>query len=563
MRQSRLFGKTLREDPRDVVQISQKLLHRGGFVRESSAGRYYFLPLGWRVHQKIQAVIKEEMDQAGAEEMITPVLHPIELWKETNRTNSVGFELMKIKDRNEMEFVLGGTAEEMLVDLIRKFQVSYKDLPFHLYQFSTKFRDELRPRGGLLRLREFVMKDGYSFHETEEDFQKEYEKMKETYRKIFGRFGCDTVVVESDNGYIGGEYCHEFVVESEAGESRFFVSRDGKYAAHEDVARFRREEKNLSEKEKLMREVDARRGNTMEDGVKLHKLPLWRQIKNVMMADEGGNLILGVIRGDLELNEVKLAHLAKAYQLRPATEEEIRSIGSESGFISPVGISKKVKVIGDLSLRAIKNGYTGANKKFRDFLNVNIDRDYTLDIEGDIGLAKEGYTTEAGQPLISKRGIEVGNIFQLGFHYSAKMSGANFRDANGDAKPYYMGCYGIGLARTLATIVDLYHDERGIIWPEAVAPFKVHLLPLGSAKKDAEKLYKTLLAKGVEVLYDDREEKSAGEKFADADLIGIPWRIVVSENTLKKKGVEVKKRSEKIAKIISEKSFLSKIKVAD
>jgi prolyl-tRNA synthetase len=562
MRQSKLFGKTLREDPRDVVQISQKLLHRGGFVRESSAGRYYFLPLGWRVHQKIQAIIKEEMDQAGAEEMITPVLHPIELWKETNRTNSVGFELMKIKDRNEMEFVLGGTAEEMLVDLVRKFQVSYKDLPFHLYQFSTKFRDELRPRGGLLRLREFVMKDGYSFHETEEDFQKEYEKMKETYRKIFERLGCDTVVVESDNGYIGGEYCHEFVVESEAGESRFFVSRDGKYAAHEDVARFRREEKNSSEKEKLMREVDAKRGNTMDEGVKLHKLPLWQQIKNVMMADERGNLILGVIRGDLEVNEVKLAHLAKAYQLRPATEEEIRSVSSESGFISPVGISKRVKVIGDLSLRTIKNGYTGANKKFRDLLNVNIDRDYTLDIEGDIGLAKEGYTTEAGQPLVPKRGIEVGNIFQLGFHYSAKMSGANFRDASGAAKPYYMGCYGIGLARTLATIVDLYHDERGIVWPEAVAPFKVHLIALGKVKEAAEKLYKTLLAKGVEVLYDDRDEKTAGEKFADADLIGIPWRVVVSENTLKKKGIELKKRSEQSSRIIRESELLKKIKVA-
>ena len=559
MRQSKLFGKTIREDPKDVVQISQKLLHRGGFVRESSAGRYYFLPLGWRVHQKIQAIIKEEMDQAGAEEMITPVLHPIELWKETNRTNSVGFELMKIKDRNEMEFVLGGTAEEMLVELVRKFQVSYKDLPFHLYQFSTKFRDELRPRGGLLRLREFVMKDGYSFHETEEDFRKEYEKMKETYRKIFGRFGCDTIVVESDNGYIGGEYCHEFVVESEAGESRFFVSRDGKYAAHEDVARFRREEKNPSEKKKLMREVDAKRGNTMEEGVKLHKLPLWQQIKNVMMADERGNLILGVIRGDLGVNEVKLAHLAKAYQLRPATEEEIRSVSSESGFISPVGISKRVKVIGDLSLRTIKNGYTGANKKFRDLLNVNIDRDYTLDIEGDIGLAKEGYTTEARQPLVPKRGIEVGNIFQLGFHYSAKMSGANFRDARGAAKPYYMGCYGIGLARTLATIVDLYHDEWGIVWPEAVAPFRIHLIALGKAKKSAEKLYKTLLAKGAEVLYDDRDEKTAGEKFADADLIGIPWRVIVSEKTLEKKGIEVKRRSEKEAKIISEEELFKKI----
>ena len=271
------------------------------------------------------------------------MLHPVELWKETNRTDSVGFELMKVKDRNEMEFVLGGTAEEMLVDLVRKFQISYKDLPFNLYQFSTKFRDELRARGGLLRLREFVMKDGYSFHETEEDFKKEYENMKETYKRIFDRLGLETIIVESDNGYIGGEYCHEFIVLSEIGESKFLTTKDGEYAAHEDVAVFLKEEKNTREKEEKLAEVNAPRGKTMEDGVKFHNLPLWQQIKTVLFADERGNLVMAVIRGDLEVNEIKLAHIAKAYSLRPANEDEIRDVGSGPGFISPVGILRKKK----------------------------------------------------------------------------------------------------------------------------------------------------------------------------------------------------------------------------
>ncbi|MDP3998593.1 MAG: proline--tRNA ligase, partial [bacterium] len=536
-----------------------KLLYQAGFIRESSAGKYYLLPLGMRVQQKIQSVIKEEMDETGAQEMVTPVLHPIEFWKETNRTNAVGFELMKVKDRNGAEFVLGGTAEEMLVDLVRKFQISYKDLPFNLYQFSKKFRDELRARGGLLRLREFMMKDAYSFHVTEEDFKKEYEKMKKVYTRIFDRLGLKTIIVESDNGYIGGEYCHEFVVENEMGESKFLTTEDGSYAAHEDVAKFLRDDKNVDEPEKEMVEVEAVRGNTMEDGVKLHNLPLWQQIKDLMMVDEKGNMILAVIRGDLEINEVKLAHMVGACQLRHATEEEIRKIGSEPGFISPIGIKegppagRQVKVIGDVSLRTIKNAYTGANKKHRDLVNVNIDRDYKLDVEGDIALAKEGCVilaseerthpgSDSGQArmtkrLIAKRGIEVGNIFQLGYHYSSKMKDATFVDADGQKKPYYMGCYGIGLERTMAAVVEIHYDEKGIIWPASVAPYQVYLIEVQSSKfkvkSFADEVYQKLKAAGIEVLYDDREGVGAGEKFADADLIGCPVRLVVSEKTLR------------------------------
>ncbi len=557
MKYSKLFGKTIKEAPKDATLASHKLLYQAGFIRESTAGRYYLLPLGLKVHEHIKQIIKDEMDKAGAQEMVTPVLHPIELWRETNRTSSVGFELMTILDRSETEFVLGGTAEEMLVDVVRKFQVSYKDLPFHVYQFSTKFRDELRARGGLLRLREFVMKDGYSFHATEEDFKAEYEKMKQTYSRIFERLGLKSIIVESDNGYIGGEYCHEFIVESEAGESKFLTTVDGSYAAHEDVAVFQRDEKNLSDKALPMEEIEAVRGNTMEDGVKLHNLPMWQQMKDLMMVDEKGNMILAVIRGDLEVNEVKLAHLVQAYQLRHATVEEIRSVGSEPGFISPIGLDKKVKIVGDLSLRTIKNAYTGANKKHKDLLNVNIDRDYKPDIEGDIALAKEGCKTADGKSLVAKKGIEVGNIFQLGFHYSSKMRDASFTDETGRKRPYYMGCYGIGLARTMSTVVEVHSDAKGIKWPEMVAPYQVHLINI---RKSAEDVYKKLQDLGVEVLYDDREDISAGAKFADCDLIGIPVRLVVSEKTGDK--IEWKERRKDTSELLTIEEILKRVEDA-
>lgn len=562
MKYSKLFGKTLKDTPRDATLVSHKLLYQAGFIRESTAGRYYLLPLGMRVHEKIKKIVKEEMDKAGAQEMVTPVLHPKSLWQETNRTTSVGFELMSIKDRNDFEFVLGGTAEEMLVDLVRKFQVSYKDLPFNLYQFSTKFRDEMRARGGLLRLREFVMKDGYSFHATEADFKVEYEKMRKTYATIFKRIGLDAISVESDNGYIGGEYCHESVVESEAGESKFYMTEDGSYAAHEEVAVFKRDDKNLYEELKPLKEVDAVRGTTMEDGVKLHNLPLWQQIKDVLFVDERGRFILAIIRGDFDVNEAKLLHAVKAYAFRHATEEEIREkLHSEPGFISPVGIkehlAKEVElvIVADTSLGTIHNAYGGANKKHKDLQNIN-KRDYTVDIEADIALVRDDCVTQDGKKLIARRGIEVGNVFQLGLHYSSRMKDALFTDENGEKQPYYMGCYGIGLARTLATVVELSHDDRGITWPESVAPFQVHLISLKENEK-AEKVYQELLDAGVEVLFDDREDVTAGAKFADADLIGIPVRLVISQKTGDK--IEFKKRTEKETELLSLEEILKKL----
>jgi len=558
---SKLFGKTVREAAKEAQIASYKLLHQAGFIRESTAGRYFFLPLGQMVQQKIMKVIKEEMDRAGAQEMISPVLHPLELWQETNRTKTTGFELTTIKDRRGADFALGGTAEEMFVDVVRKFQISYKDLPFNIYQFSTKFRDELRARGGLLRVREFIMKDAYSFDVDEKEFKKEYQKMRNTYKKIFDRLGLKTSVVESDNGYIGGDYCHEFVVESKVGESKFFVSEDEQYSVHEEVAKFYKENKNFNEKLLPLKEVEAKRGTTMEDGVKLHNKPLWQQIKDVLFVDENNRFILAIIRGDFDVNEIKLKHLSAANSLRHATDDEIiNKIHSEPGFISPVGIKKiiskniKLIIVADNSLRTIKNAYGGANKKYRDLFNMNINRDYKVDIEGDIALVKEGYLTEDGkQRLIEKQGIEVGNIFQLGYYYSKKMKDATFIDLDGKEKPYYMGCYGIGIGRTMATIVEKYHDEKGIIWPEAVAPFKAHLLGLDLKDEQARykcyNCYNRLFKVGIEVLFDDREAVTAGEKFADADLIGIPIRLVVSKRTGDR--VEYKKRNEKEVKIIS------------
>lgn len=563
---SKLFGKTVREAPSDATMDSYKLLYQGGFIRESTAGRFFFLPLGMKIQQNIMKIVKEEMDSAGAQEMVSPVLHPLELWKETNRTNTAGFELMRIADRRGAEFALGGTAEEMFVDVIRKFQISYKELPVNIYQFSSKFRDEMRARGGLLRVREFIMKDAYSFDINAEEFKKEYKNMGDTYTRIFKRLGLNTVIVESDGGYIGGEYCHEYVVDSPIGETNYLTDGEN-YNAHEEVALFDREDINSNDEMKTLEEVDAVRGTSMKAGVEFHKMPLNTQIKDVLFVDEKGRFILAVMRGDLDANEVKLKHIVDCVTLRHATAEEIvEKLHSVPGFISPVKIHELIEknvelvVVGDTSLKMMKNAYGGANKLNRDLLNVNLGRDYTLDIEGDIAMAKEGFKKE-GKVLKMKKGIEVGNIFQLGYHYTKLMKNAVFKDADGTDKPYYMGCYGIGIGRTMATIVEQFHDDRGIVWPENVAPYKVHLIAIGKDAapfEKAQKLVSELEKRGVEVLFDDRTDISPGAKFADADLIGCPYRLVISPKTGEM--IELKKRGEKEVKLVTEVELLSEIK---
>lgn len=563
MKYSKLFPKTQKHTPQDATLISHKLLYRAGFIRESTAGRYYILPLGMRVFQKIQKIIKEEMDKAGGQEMITPVLHPMSLWKETNRNNSVGFELMSIKDRSEFEFVLGGTAEEMLVDLVRKFQISYKDLPFNLYQFSTKFRDEMRARGGLLRVREFVMKDAYSFHATEEDFKKEYKNMEETYSRIFSRMGLNTLVVESDNGYIGGDYCHEFVVESEVGESRFLVSADGSYAAHEDIAEFIFDRNRVDQEIKPMEQVLGKGIIGVEDLAKFLKIPVEQTTKTILFETDAGEIVAAAIRGDFDINEVKLQHIIGCNSLKLASEEVVMKVtGAKVGYAGVLNLPKEVKVYFEQSCESRVNFEMGSNKTDYHAINVNFGKDLPKpDKFYDFRLAKDGYTGLNGEKLIAKKGIEVGNIFQLGLHYSSKMKGAEFIDNDNKPKPYYMGCYGIGLARTLATITEVSNDDKGIIWPESVAPFLVHLIGLNlddpDTKSEAEKVYGLLQAEGIEVLYDDRVAISAGEKFADADLIGIPYRVVVSLKNKDK--LEVKKRSENATEYLSLKELISKL----
>ncbi len=556
MRYSKLFGKTVKEVSSEVKLRSHKLLYQAGFIRESVAGRYYFMPLGIRVRDKIVKIVEEEMNKTGAQKMITPVLHPMELWKETNRANSVGFELMSIKDQRGAEFALGGTAEEMVVDLVRKFNLSYKDLPFNIYQFSQKFRDELRARGGLLRVREFLMKDAYSFHVDEEDFKKEYQKMLETYKCIFKRIGLKTIVIESDNGYIGGDYCHEFVVESEAGESRFLATEDHSYAAHEEVVVFKREQMNPDEPILNMEVKDAPRGASVADGVRLYNQPAWRQIKSIVYKTDQNEFVMAVLRGDLEVNEVLLKNILNCNELRLASKEEIEELGSVLGFVSPLKL--KIKKIGDSSLKTVGNFYTGADTYQKDSLNINYGRDFTVDLLADIAMVPKNAKTKDKKELFEGKGIEVGNIFQLGTHYSTRMKGALFMDQDGKEKPYYMGCYGIGIGRSLATVVEVSNDENGIIWPKSIAPYQIHLLNIGNAEEvinATEKLYTDLIETGFEVLYDDRD-KRAGTKLADADLIGIPLRMVISSRTLESDSLEWKERN----KVESERVSLTEIK---
>lgn len=566
MKQSKYFLKTSKTVSDDEKIISARLLWQGGFVRESVAGRYYFLPLGQRVQQKIMAVVKQEMDKVGAQEMVSPTLHPLELWKETNRTNTAGFELMKVKDRRGSEFALGGTAEEMFVDLVRKFTISYKDLPFHLYQFSTKFRDELRARGGLLRVREFIMKDGYSFHRGEEDFKREYEVMKGVYSRIFNRLGLATDVVAADNGYIGGEYCHEFIAEAEVGESRYFVTPDGSVAAHEDVAPFVKNPANADIEALPLTVVEQPQWvQSMEDNEKHYGKPLNHYLKNVVYKNSrSGQIVIAVVTGDLEVNKTKLEQVAQMVgQLEDATEADLIALGTKPGYVHSWGYATAVTVADSVLLKS-RNLIGGQKTDTTDTINVNYGRDFTCDLVGDIAMAQAGSTAENGEIYIEKKGIEVGNIFQLGYHYSSLMQGATYTDEDGSEKPFYMGCYGIGIGRTLAAIVEKYHDDNGITWPEAIAPFQVHLIGLGLSTPEvrdyAEKIYADLQGAGIEVLYDDREGSSAGEKFADSDLIGIPYRVVVSAKTLAKNAIELKKRTSNDSELIAPDLLVSRIK---
>ena len=562
---SKLFGKTVKNAPADSTFTSHKLLYQAGFVRESVAGRYFFLPLGQLVQKKIIEIIKKEMDEAGAQEMLSPVLHPLELWQETNRTNTAGFELMQVTDRHGAEFALGGTAEEMFVDVIRKFQLSYRDLPLNIYQFSNKFRDELRARGGLLRVREFIMKDAYSFHKDEEDFKNEYQKMLNTYKKIFDKVGLKTIVVESDNGYIGGEYCHEFVVESNIGETTFLTDGE-KYAAHIDVAKFKRYEQKEKEALKPRQDIEGKGIIGVQELADFLKLPVEKTTKTILFETEKGEVIAAAVNGIYDINEVKLKNILKCATLKLARPEIVKKVtGAEVGYAGILNLPPSVKIILDISLQNRDNFECGANKTNYHSININFGRDLPLpDKFYDIALAKNGYINLQGKTLIEKKGIEVGNIFQLGYHYSNLMKNATFVDQDGKIKPYYMGCYGIGIGRTMAAIVEINNDKNGIIWPKSITPYQIHLIGLNldntEIKEKAFSFYNLLTTTyNLDVLFDDRENVSPGEKFATADIIGIPIRLVISKKTGDK--IEYKKRSDNDSCLLELPELISKIKI--
>lgn len=564
MKYSKLFGKTIKDTPKDATLASHKLLYQGGFIRESTAGRYYFLPLGQRVQQKIIKIVKEEMDKSDAQEIIAPILHPLYLWQETNR-DKADFGLLKIKDRRDMEFVLGGTAEEMMVDLVRKFQISYKDLPFQVYQFASKFRDELRARGGLLRVREFIMKDGYSFHADEEDFKKEYKRMSDTYTKIFERVGLKTFMVGADNGDIGGEYAHEFQVKSDAGEDTIFYVPSKKLYFNKEIAPTKAipfDQKG--EEPKPMEDVEGKGIIGVEALAEFLKIPVEATTKTILFETEKGEVIAAAVRGEFGIDETKLKRVIGCQNLTLIAPEKIKQLtGAEVGYAGILNLPKEVRVLMDDSMEGRVNFEMGSNKTNIHVINVNFERDLPLPEKFyDFKETRAGdLYPETGEPYETFRGIEVGNIFQLGYHYSKKMKDATFMDKDGKETPYYMGCYGIGIGRTLGAIVETNHDEKGIVWPKSVAPFDVHLIGITNnesrIKEKVDEIYKKLQDAGIEVLYDERDDVSAGNKFADADLIGIPVRLVVSTKSGDK--IEWKERTGKESELLSFEEVLGKL----
>ncbi|HUC89806.1 MAG TPA: proline--tRNA ligase [Patescibacteria group bacterium] len=564
MRVSQLFGRTSKTEGVDYKIASHRLLTQGGFIRESTAGRYYFLPLGLAVQNKIIEVVRRHMEAVGAQEVVTPVLHPHELWEETGRAETGDLPLMRIKDQRDAMFILGGTAEEMVTELVRKFNISYKDLPFTLYQFSNKFRDELRARGGLLRVREFIMKDGYSYG-TEEQFKETYQKMWDAYLAIFEELGLKALPVASDNGYIGGEYCHEFIVESEVGESKFFATSDGSYAAHEDIAKFQKYQGQSDEDPRPYQEVEGKDIIGVEELAKFLNIPVEKTTKTILFETEKGQVVAAVINGLYDINEVKLMNILGCSKLQLASAETVKHVtGAKVGYAGFLSLPDDVRIVMDESVGGRKNFECGANKTDYHSINVNFGRDFPEPEKFyDIALAKEGYLAPDGQQkLVEKKGIEVGNIFQLGYHYSNLMQGAEYTDESGQRQKYYMGCYGIGIGRTLATIVEACHDSKGIIWPENVAPYKVYITSIGKKPEvieAADNLYKDLTNSGVAVLYDDRVDARVGEKFADADLLGFPYRVVVSEKTLATNQLEIKKRTDVDAQMCSQDNVIKMV----
>jgi len=531
MKQSMMLIPTLREVPADAEITSHQLLLRAGFMRQNASGIYSYLPLAKRVLQKVEQIVREEMESAGAVELLMPALQQAELWQESGRWYTYGPELMRLHDRNNREFALGATHEEVITSLVRDEVKSYKRLPLNLYQIQTKFRDEKRPRFGLLRGREFIMKDGYSFHSSNESLDETYDKVFQAYSNIFSRCGLNFRAVIADSGAMGGKDTHEFMVLSDVGEDTIAYSDTSNYAANIEMApavtHYEKSNESLKDMEKVLTENQKTIANVS------NFLAVTEQqcIKSLLFkVDE--QFVLVLVRGDHEVNDIKLKNLYNAGTVELAeAEETIKVLGCSVGSLGPVAVSG-VEVIADHAIKEIVNGVCGANEEDYHFMNVNPDRDFRVDRYEDLRFIKEGDPSPDGQgSILFTKGIEVGHVFKLGTRYSEAMN-AVYLDENGKAKPFIMGCYGIGVSRTMAAVAEQCNDEKGLIWPVSVAPFDLHLIAINMKDEKqsdlAGKLYAEFKQNRLAVLFDDRNERP-GVKFADSDLIGLPIRITVGK----------------------------------
>jgi prolyl-tRNA synthetase len=542
---SKLLIPTLKESPADAEIASHKLMVRAGMIRQLAAGIYSILPLGLRVFKKVEAIIREEMDQVGGQEVFLPSIQPAELWQESKRWDFYGKELLRFKDRHNREFCYGPTHEEVITDIIRKDVKSYRQLPVILYQIQTKFRDEVRPRFGIMRGREFMMKDAYSFHTNEADTQKTYAQMAQAYANVFTRCGLEFKQVQADSGTIGGSFSHEFAVLADSGEDEIAFCESCGYASNMELAESRPGSAFTSTcSAEDRKEIHTPGKKSVEEVAEFLKLPSEQIVKTILLENENG-LVAGLVRGDHEINPIKMKNLIGCEWLLPAAEKTIdQQLGLPCGYIGPIGLD--IPVYADQEITALQNFVTGANKVDTHFTGVQVERDLKISKFGDLRRILAGDhcpRCDEGKYQV-KRGIEVGHIFILGTKYSEAMK-AVYLDNNGKEKPMVMGCYGIGVGRTAAASVEQNHDEKGIVWPRNLAPFEVIIIPVNfkndDLKNTCESLYNQLKDMGVEVILDDRLDRLGG-KLKDADLIGIPLQIIVGPKNLEEGKVEIKIR---------------------
>ena len=542
MKMSKLFHRTFRDIPAEAQLISHKLLLQAGLINQVAAGIYSYMPLAWRSLRKIESIVREEIDKVGAQEIKLGILQPRELWQKSGRDLTYGPDMMRLSDRRDRDMVLPPTNEELITHTVKSTIQSYRDLPVILYQIQTKFRDEPRPRGGLIRVREFDMMDAYSFDLDETGLEESYSSMVTAYQNTFARCGIETVIAEADSGAIGGKDSKEFILITDAGEDTVVMCEECDYTANDEKAEF----KVLSNENKPlpMEEIYTPRQKSIKEVSDYLNVKTSQTIKTLFYISDG-EMICVALRGDLDINETKLKNKLSAQEIRLASLEEVSQSNNIVGFASPVGI-KNIKIIVDNSLLAGGNFVCGANKQDYHLANVNYHRDFIGALEGDIALAKAGYICKkCNGNLITKRGIEIGHVFKLGTSYSNPLE-ATYTDKNGDSKEVVMGSYGIGIGRILAGAIEQKSDDKGIIFPKNIAPYELLITVLNISDKNtkniADKLYEDLKLKGIDVLIDDRDE-SPGVKFNDADLLGIPIRLVVSPRNLAKGELEVKVRN--------------------